>query len=278
MTEIAFWCTALARPWTWAWIAYPGIWLSAILPAVGYMRAIRRHEAPTSSRQTGLLLAGVAIYWVATDWPLGTLGAGYLASAHMLQYLLYTLGAAPLILLGTPEWMTRSVLRRLRATGIATRIGSSLVLAALVYNLLMIGTHAPITVDALRASQFGSFLMDVLWLLAGFVLWWPVIAPIREMRHRSVPSKVAYLFLATTVVAILPASFLTFANFPLYSTYELAPRIGGFSSISDQQVAGLIMKLVTPIVVWATMATMWFRWATAERDGNTGASGHSVSL
>ncbi|MPZ51704.1 MAG: hypothetical protein GEU79_03050 [Acidimicrobiia bacterium] len=272
MTEIAFWCTALARPWTWAWIAYPGIWLSAIIPAVVYVRVIRTGERATSKRQIALFMVGMAVYWLATDWPLGTLGAGYLASAHMLQYLLYTLVAAPLILLGTPRWMAESVLRRLRLSRIASSMGRSLVLAGLTYNLLMISTHAPVTVDTLRVSQVGSLVMDVLWLLAGFILWWPVIAPIVEMRHPRTPSKIAYLFLTTTVVAILPASFLTFANFPLYATYELAPRIGGMSSINDQQLAGLIMKLVTPIVVWPSMAVMWFRWSAREGEHTEGAT------
>ncbi len=37
--------------------------------------------------------------WAALDWPIGKLGAGYLASAHTIEFLLLTLlagsGAAP---------------------------------------------------------------------------------------------------------------------------------------------------------------------------------------
>ena len=83
------------------------------------------------------------VFWLASDWPLGTLGAGYLASAHMAQFLLYTLAAAPLLLLGTPEWLAERVLGRLRLRGVAARIGSSLVLAGAIYNVTLIVTHSP---------------------------------------------------------------------------------------------------------------------------------------
>ena len=33
--------------------------------------------------------------WLATDWPLGLLGSGYLLSVHTTLYLIYTMVAAP---------------------------------------------------------------------------------------------------------------------------------------------------------------------------------------
>ena len=35
-------------------------------------------------------------------------------------------------------------------------------------------THWPSVVDWLMATQLGSFVLDVTWLLAGLVFWWPV--------------------------------------------------------------------------------------------------------
>src|SRR5680860_1492146 len=98
---IVWWCTALFEPWTWQWVPYPGIWAAAIGPTVFYLLAIRRHAGAIDRRKTAQFLAGMFVFWIASDWPLGTLGAGYLASAHMTQFLLYTLVAAPLLLLGT---------------------------------------------------------------------------------------------------------------------------------------------------------------------------------
>ncbi len=261
---ISWWCTALARPWTWEWIPYPGIWAASLLPMFLYGRSVRRHPGPTDWKRLAQFMGGMLAFWAASDWPLGTLGAGYLASAHMTQFLLYTLVAAPLILLGTPEWMARRLTRRLRLERSTVWLGHSLVATGLIYNTILLATHAPGTVEVLRNSQLGSFAMDVVWMLAGFILWLPVISPLPEGRASSSWAKMAYLFVTTSVVAVIPASFLTFTSTPIYAIYELAPRIGSITALEDQQLAGIIMKIATIPVVWATIAVLWFRWSARE--------------
>ena len=79
-----------------------------------------------------------------------------------------------------------------------------------------------------------------------------------------------YLFLAMGIVPAVPAGFLTFASFPLYATYELAPRVHGLAADTDQQMAGLIMKLGGIPIVWGTIAVMMVKWWDQERS-DTGA-------
>ncbi len=261
---ITWWCVALERPWTWAWIPYPAIWLTSITPIVFYLVGVRRQPGPVDLRRLWLFVAGMVAFWAATDWPLGTLGAGYLASAHMLQFLLYTLVAAPLLLLGTPNWMARRLTARLGIERAVIWLGGSLVTCATVYNLILLVTHAPGTVEILRRSQIGSAAMDIVWLVAGLILWLPILSPLRSRQVVAPWSRMLYLFLATAIVAVIPASLLTFTTTPVYAIYELAPRVGSLSAREDQQIAGILMKLVTLPVVWGTIAVMWFRWARHE--------------
>lgn len=261
---ISWWCTALARPWSWEWIPYPGIWLAAILPMILYGWSVRRHEGKTDWKKLAQFMGGVLVFWASTDWPLGTLGAGYLASAHMTQFLLYTLVAAPLILLGTPEWMARGFTRALRIEKLTVWFGRSLVVTGLTYNAILLSTHAPGTVQILRNSQFGSFAMDATWMLAGLLLWLPILSPLPEGRPSSHWAKMGYLFVTTSVVAVIPASLLTFTSTPIYAIYELAPRIGTMTALEDQQLAGIIMKIGTIPIIWATIAVLWFRWTASE--------------
>lgn len=256
-----FWCSTIEVPWSWEFRAYPGIWAAMVLATVPYVVAMRRREGanPDAASKMRFYLAGMLALWVATDWPLGLLGASYLASAHMAQYLLYTLVAAPLILLGIPEWMARRVLGRLRLYRVASRLSRPLA-AGVVFNLALVFTHSPWAVDTLRASQVGSFAMDVIWLLSGLVLWLPIVSPLPEMTRHPYPVKMAYLFLAAGVVPAIPGGFLTFASFPLYSTYELAPRVHGLAADTDQQIAGLVMKLGGIPIIWGTMLAMMIRW------------------
>lgn len=276
-----FWCSALQEPWTWAWRAYPGVWIASLALAVPYLAArrhIRRSQAlppepaavATQRRQLWLYLAGVVAFWVASDWPLGVLGAGYLASAHMLQFMLYTLVAAPLLVLGVPEAMARRILAKLRLYRFMTRLTQP-VFAGLAFNACLVATHSPWATDTLRSNQFGSFVMDVVWLVSGVVVWLPICSPLVEHRLRAYPGKMVYLFLALGVVPAVPAGFLTFAGFPLYATYELAPRFYGLDAATDQQMAGLIMKLGGIPIVWGAIIAMMLRWADESRAETRGS-------
>lgn len=265
--NISWWCTSLAEPWSWSFRAYPGVWIAVAVLAGSYVWAVRLNGAAEGidRRRTGFFMAGVLVFWLASDWPLGTLGAGYLASAHMVQYVLYVLVAAPLLWLGTPEWMARRVLGFTRIYRAGRSLRGFPLLMGVVFNATLVLTHTPIAVDTLRSSQPGSFAMDVVWLLSGLALWAPIVGSITEFRARSYPARMLYLFFASGIVTIIPASFLTFAQLPLYETYELAPRVFGLTAVNDQQIAGLIMKLAPVPIVWPVLATMMYRWASAER-------------
>ena len=138
-------------------------------------------------------------------------------------------------------------------------------MAAVLFNVILIATNVPLVVDALRASQVGSFGLDMTWLLSGFILWMPICCAIPEISGRSYPVKMVYLFLAAATVPMVPGGFLTFADHPLYATYELAPRVMGFSALNDQQLAGAFMKVGNIPVIWSVIAVMFVRWWKQER-------------
>src|SRR5690606_39144766 len=92
---MTWWCAATRVPWSWAPRAYPGVWAFIAAVAVGAVWVVRRTGIRPTRTQSAAWWSGLAALWVASDWPIGALGSGYLASAHMVQYLLYTLVAAP---------------------------------------------------------------------------------------------------------------------------------------------------------------------------------------
>lgn len=262
---MTWWCVTITEPWTWSPRAYPGIWISVLLLAIPYAVAMLRRSGPNprARHHATLYGLGVAVYWLATDWPIGTLGAGYLASVHMFQFVLYGMIAVPLMMLGTPEWMARRVLERLRLYRVAKVLAKPLV-AGVLFNTILLLTHAPMTVDAFRSNQFGSFALDAAWVVGGLILWTPMISPLEELRAKGYFPKMVYIFLAGQVIPMIPGGFLTFSDFPLYSTYELAPRTFALTARHDQQLAGVIMKLGGMPIVWSTMAVLMFRWGQSE--------------
>lgn len=265
-----WWCTAIRDPWSWTWRAYPGVWIALLAMAVPYVVAVRRRDRtgrpdPKQRRKTFQFLGGVVLLWLALDWPIGLLGTSYLAWVHMLMFMVISQVAAPLLLLGTPEWMARRITAKLRLNRALRKI-SRPVPAALVYNVVLIGSQTPLVVDTLRPNPIGSMLLDAVWLLGGLVLWLPVISPMHELRMRSYPGKMVYLFLAAGALPLVPGAFLTFSSYPLYSIYELAPRVfDGLSALDDQQLAGAVMKVGSLPIIWPVIFVMFVKWANEER-------------
>ena len=267
---MTWWCAARDVAWTWTWQAYPGVWLFVLGLGAGFFLLLRRlaprhapaGEAPLATGQAAWFTFGLVVLWLATDWPIGALGAGYLLTVHTAQWILYTLVVPPFLLLGVPAWLPL-------AAGAESRLGRALrllarpVVALMITDAILLASHLPPVVDGFRRTQFGSFAVDVAWLIGGLVMWWPVLAPNPAISKVSYPWKIGYLFLST-LVPIVPAAFLTYADFPVYSLYELAPRVHAIPAITDQQAAGLIMKAVADPIIWLAMAIVFFRWQRVE--------------
>lgn len=280
-----WWCVAQSVPWSWEWRAYPGVWLFLLgLAGLRWILLRRSGSGPevTAGRRwafgTGLLAL-----WLALDWPLGALGAGYLASAHMLQFLLIALVAPPFLLLSLP----RSSYRRIELRGVLEKVASLVVhpLSALLAFALTVGwTHWPPVVDSWMASQLGSFALDMVWLGAGLVFWWPVAAPRPRPDWFGLPARVAYLIVAT-IANTGVFMYLTYAQLPLYEIYELAPPTGWLTTREDQILAGLFMKLGGGLVLWTAITILFGRWylesegkLSGERTGAPGARGTREAL
>jgi putative membrane protein len=259
---MTWWCSATGEPWTWAWKAYPGVWLFVLSLALLYYLSVARVSDPRlqpSRANIGWIVAALFSIWLALDWPIGALGAGYLTSFHTITYILLVMIAAPSIILGIPEirlvrWCQDGPLAR--PLWLLARPWFALAL----FNLIVLATHMPAIVDGLMVTQVGAFAVDLAWLAAGFALWWPVMGPAPAVTMKR-PMKMAYLF-ASTLLPIIPSAFLTFADYPLYATYELAPRIFPIlTARADQQVAGLLMKIVGDLPVWFGFGVVFFRWS-----------------
>ncbi len=256
-----WWCAAQGIPWTWAWRPYPGVWVFVALLVVVYWRFTR--ESPPSARRRAAFGAGVFLLWVALDWPVGALGSGYLASIHMVQFLLIALVAPPLLILGLP----RPVLERAHTSraGWALQFISTPLIALLLFHTIVVATHWPGLVDRLMVSQVGSLALDLTWLCGGLVFWWPVVSPVPQRPRFPFGVQIGYL-IASTVLMTLPYVFLTFAELPFYATYELAPPVGLLSAVEDQRVAGLIMRLGGGAILWTAAGLLFWLWYREENE------------
>jgi cytochrome c oxidase assembly factor CtaG len=127
----------------------PLLGLTALYLALVYpLRARYWPTAMVSQRQTAYFLSGVGVIAIGLLSPLNFIAMEYLLTAHMVQHVLFSVVAAPLLLLGTPSWLIAPLFRSARAQ----RIGRWLthpVVAFGLYNLNMWVWHAPPILDAI---------------------------------------------------------------------------------------------------------------------------------
>lgn len=237
-----------------------------------YLLAVRRrHEGDPShagvDRRRRLLFSlGMLTLFVGASWPIHDLAETRLYSVHMLQHMLFTLVAPPMLIAGIPAWMWRGFLR-VRPLGVVFRFLVRPLVALVVFNAVLLFTHWPAVVDASVRSELLHFTLHVLIVGSGIVMWWPVMSPLPEAPPLAAPGQMLYLFFQSLAPTI-PASFLTFGRSPLYPIYATFPRIWGVTALNDQLIAGLLMKLGGGAILWGFIITIWFRWYA--RDGREG--------
>src|ERR1043166_4026219 len=99
-------------------------------------------SAPVPGWQRVTFYSGIALALVALATPLDPIGDSYLFTAHMLQHLLLTLGIAPLLLAGTPDWLFRQLVQALHLRR-AVRWARHPLVAFSAFNLFFTLAHIP---------------------------------------------------------------------------------------------------------------------------------------
>lgn len=269
-----WWCSAAGGAWSWSWQPYLGVWIFLALLAAAYVSLLRRWgDGGRTSKADGgddsrprprSFWLGLILLWVALDWPVGALGGGYLATAHMVQYLILSLAAPPLLLRGIPTGLIRDVARRPRVRRWGRRLFHPAVTLG-AFSIVLCASHLPAVLDTMMATQAGSFALDVAWLLSGLLFWWPLVLPVPGRAPMHPLGRMGYLF-GSSVPATMVAMMLIFAEFPQYATYELASPVPGLamSPLVDQTVAALLMKFVGGVAIWTVITVLFFRWYRQE--------------
>ena len=248
----------------WGWTPHPEVWV-IVLAALAIGIYVVRVLAPAAGevverRRKGCYLAAVGLLWLASDWPVHDISEEYLYSVHMVQHLLITLVVPPLLLLATPEWIARRVLDPSRP--LARRLLRPVVVGV-TFNVVVAITHLPWVVNTSASNGVFHYTAHLVLFVTAIAMWLPVCGPFGELRLQPL-SKMFYLF-AMSVLPTVPAGFLTFAQTTIYDAYDTPLRLWGITVANDQQMAGLIMKIVGGLYLWTIIAAVFFRWSARQR-------------
>ncbi len=246
-------------------------WLCVAAVGVGYGVAVHRvtrsSRAGTSPtrRQRWYLAGGLLALVVALTWPVADLAAHWSLTALLVQRLLLTLGAAPLLVMALPSPFIAALTRPApvdRALEVLTRP----VVAVVAFTVIAVGTLLPPAVAAQASSGIVRLAVDALLLFGGAVLWGPVLRNIPGASRPSPVGLAAYLFVQS-VVPGFPSVIYVFAHHPLYPAFAHAHAAIGLSAVGDQQLAGVVAKVATLPVLWTVAWVALTRGAKADAAG-----------
>ncbi len=184
---------------------------------------------------------------VALTWPLADLAARWSLAALVTQRLILLLAVAPLLLLGVPydvlRWLTRPAI----VDGVLTRLQRPAV-AVVTVTVVVVGSMTPSLVRAQSNSLLARGALDLAIVLAGVVLWLPVLGRVPGILRLRPIVRFCYLVVQAVVPGFLSFIYI-FSNHPLYPQFASSHMAIGLRPLNDQQIAGFISKLTLLLVL-----------------------------
>ncbi len=232
-------------PSPWSVRLEPVFLVLVVAAAVVYVRAWRREPGP--ARRAWCFAAGLVLGAGALNSPLGTIAVEYLVLFHLLQNVMISDWAPPLLLIGLTPAMR---------AGIAARGGSLLetitrpAITLPVWLVAWYVIHLGAIYDALLGNTVLLAVEHAVLIAVGLLFWWPVLCDVP--RSLATLARIGYVLAAFVLSAFLGLA-LTFSP-PVYGHYEDLPtRLWGITARQDQNLGGILMSTEQAVVFFAAL-------------------------
>jgi putative membrane protein len=253
----------------------------------GYLRPYFKNSAPVATKTKIFFVTSMVLLYVIKGSPIDLL-SHLMFSAHMAQMAILYLVIPPLFILGLPDWLMRSVIENKVVKPIFTFFTKPLI-ALLVFNGLFSFYHIPLIFDVMKTNNFYHSTITIVIFIVAFFMWWPLLNQFPEHQTLTPIKKVGYIF--GDGILLTPAcALIIFAKDPLYATYTdpqawvnalalcvpsdmllnlnlIGPEMFNMLPlVEDQQLGGIIMKVIQELVYGTMLAYIFFQWAKQERE------------
>lgn len=251
------------------WHADPVVVAGLCLLAGLYATGVRRVRARGGSVDPGRVrwfAWAVLVLVVALVSPVAAVSEERF-SVHMVQHLLLTYGAAPLLAFAAPVTLALQAYpsgspgrRRLLAVlhSRAVRVLSFPVVTWGAFAAVMYVTHFSPLYDASLSNPVLHGFEHLLYLGAASLFWWPVVRRDPVPGSFPWPARVLYLVLAMPLQSFLGVAIFN-ANRVLYDHYA---AFGG--ALADQELAGAIMWAGGDVLMLGAVAAAIAAWMRAD--------------
>ena len=217
-----------------------------------------------STAQRATFFAALALIFLSLNGWLHDLSDGYLFSAHMVQHLVLTLVAPPMLVMGTPGWMLRPALAR-RGVGPVARFLTAPAHCFVIFNVVLAAWHLPPMYELAMTHHSIHIVQHLCFMTAAVLMWWPVLSPLPELPRLPYPGQMLYLFLMSIPMSLV-AICIGYSGRLLYPSYASAPRIWGITPMMDQMLGALIMWIPGGLFFFVIISVVFFRWQQTNGD------------
>jgi cytochrome c oxidase assembly factor CtaG len=221
-------------------------------------------------RRAGYFFAGLIVLFVALVSPVDGY-ADRLLSVHMVQHLLLTLVAPPLLLLGAPitlalqassdRFRKRVLLPILRSPGI--KVLSHPAVGWVAFAAVLWGSHFSPLYETALTNRGVHTLEHAAYVGSALLFWWPIVGADPAPTRLSPPARILYLFLAMPQMTFLGLAIYG-SDRVLYPHYLATSARLGTSALSDQHLAGALMWTSGMFLIIPALGVVLLSWLDRE--------------
>ena len=244
---------------------------------------------PLQTRQAVLFYSALLVIYIIKGSPLDVM-AHISFTMHMVQMALLLLLVPILVIKGIPAWCWQRLMTARRIAPL-WHVLTQPVVALLTFTLLFSFYHVPVILDAVKLNELLHALYTAVLFMSAICMYWTTVNEVDGARQLKGLHKVAMII--GNAVLITPAcALIIFANEPMYATYMSGERwlqsmalcvptsmlpilassgITGpelfmsMSTLEDQQLGGIVMKIIQEIIFGVLLYTVFRAWYNAEQ-------------
>ncbi|MFD1848933.1 cytochrome c oxidase assembly factor CtaG [Oceanobacillus bengalensis] len=205
-------------------------------------------------------------------------------TAHMIQMAIYLFVFPIFIIKGIPKWIWKKIAYA-PVLGPVIHFLTKPIISLLLFNALFSLYHIPVIFNFSKSMPIAHTSISIILLMVSFIVILPIVSPIKEFDKLKPLLKIAYI-LASSLLITPACALIIFADVPLYAAYTengawlqalslcvpndvlqgLSNTLSGpemFTSMGiliDQQLGGIIMKIMQEITYGAIYCSIIFKW------------------
>ena len=228
----------------------------------------------------------VISYYIIKGSPIDLLGH-IMFTMHMTQMAFLLLLVPIFFIKGIPGWVWKIVVETPIMRTIF-KIFTKPLVAIILFTGMFSVYHLPLVFDTIKLNEALHMLYTMILFLSAIFMYWPLINQIDNQSEMNNMSKLAYI--AGNAVLITPAcALIIFASGPMYGTYSdsemwmkamalcvpsdtlsnlslSGPELfSNMDLVSDQQVGGVLMKIIQEIIFGVILFRIFRKWWDTER-------------